>query len=450
MLTVEAAAAGLSRGTLTSRLLVENCLERIADPAGQGGKAFVAVYAAQARAAADAMDILRREGRAPGPYAGIPISLKDLFDVAGETTRAGSAVLHDAPVAAAHAPVVQRLLAAGLIPVGRTNMTEFAFSGVGINPHYGTPLSPWGRRTGHIPGGSSSGAAVSVADGFALAGIGTDTGGSCRIPAALCGITGFKPTARRVPLDGVLPLAPSLDSVGPLARSAACCAAIDAIMAGTPERRLPSADVAGLRLVLPVNLAFANIDDATEASLDRAVRRLDAAGAIIEQRRVETFEAITTAHAQGGFAATQAFAWHKALLASSADRYDPRVASRILPGAGMSAADYFMLAQARARIIKIFEAEMAPFDALIMPTVPIAPPALSEFLSDENYKKLNFLLLRNPSAINFVDGCAISVPCHAEGDAPAGLMLAAPALHDDRLLAIAVSLQSVLSDTRQH
>ncbi len=444
MLTFEAAAAELSGGSLTSRLLVENCLERIADPAGQGGKTFIEVYAAQARSAADAMDALRRAGRAPGPYAGVPISLKDLFDVAGETTRAGSLVLNDAPAASAHAPVVQRLLASGLIPVGRTNMTEFAFSGVGINPHYGTPLSPWDRRTGHIPGGSSSGAAVSVADGFALAGIGTDTGGSCRIPAALCGVTGFKPTARRLPMEGVLPLAPSLDSVGPLARSAACCAAVDAIMAGTPERKLRAAEVAGLRLVLPLNLAFANIDDATEASLDRAIRRLDAAGALIERRRLQTFDDITLAHAQGGFAATEAFAWHKHLLATSAERYDPRVASRILLGAGMSAADYFALAQARTRIIRLFEAEMAPFDALIMPTVPIAPPPLSAFVADDSYKKLNFLLLRNPSAINFVDGCAISLPCQAEGAAPAGLMLAAPALHDDRLLAIAVAVQTVL------
>ncbi len=448
MLTLKTAAAGLSAGTLTSRGLVETCLERIADPGGQGGVAFVRVYADQARASADAMDGLRRAGRSPGPYAGIPISLKDLFDVAGEVTRAGSVVLDDAAPAAAHAPVVQRLLAAGLIPVGRTNMTEFAFSGVGMNPHHGTPLSPWDRRTRHIPGGSSSGAAVSVADGFALAGIGTDTGGSCRIPAALCGITGFKPTARRVPLDGVLPLAPSLDSVGPLAASAACCAVLDGIMAGTPARRLPEHGVAGLRLVLPVNLAFAHIDDATEDALDRAVRLLDSAGAIIDRRPVQSFDEITQAHTKGGFAAVEAFAWHRALLAKSAERYDPRVASRILPGREMSAADYVALAHARISIIRLFVAEMAPFDALIMPTVPIAPPKLDDFASDEAYKRLNFLLLRNPSAINFVDGCAISLPCQADGQPPAGLMLAAPALHDDRLLAIAIAIQAVLQNGR--
>jgi aspartyl-tRNA(Asn)/glutamyl-tRNA(Gln) amidotransferase subunit A len=248
-----------------------------------------------------------------------------------------------------------------------------------------------------------------------------------------------------VPLDGALPLAPSLDSVGSLARSAACCAALDAIMAGTPERRLPEADVAGLRLVLPMNLAFANIDDDTEAALDRAVARLDAAGATIERRTMATFDEITAAHAQGGFAATEAFAWHRDWLAKSAGLYDPRVASRILPGGTMSAVDYFILAQERVRIIRLFEAEMAPFDALILPTVPISPPLLSAFESDEAYKKLNFLLLRNPSSINFVDGCAISVPCHGGGKPPAGLMLAAPAMQDARVLALANAVETVLA-----
>jgi aspartyl-tRNA(Asn)/glutamyl-tRNA(Gln) amidotransferase subunit A len=184
MQTIEQCARALANGTTTSRKLVETCLERIADPGGEGSRAFVKVHAEQARAMADAMDALRRVGRAPSRYAGIPIGLKDLFDIAGEPTLAGSRVLADAPPAAAHAPVVQRMLAAGFVPVGRTNMTEFAFSGLGINPHYGTPASPWDRPSTRIPGGSSSGTAVAVADGMSIAGLGTDTGGSCRIPAA--------------------------------------------------------------------------------------------------------------------------------------------------------------------------------------------------------------------------------------------------------------------------
>ena len=241
MRTIEQHAQALADGSTTSRALVEQCLARIADPHGEGARAFIKVHAEQARAMADAMDTLRRVGREPSRYAGIPVSLKDLFDIAGEPTPAGSRVLADAPPATAHAPVVQRMLAAGFVPVGRTNMTEFAFSGLGINPHYGTPRSPWDRAAGRIPGGSSSGTAVSVSDGMAIAGLGTDTGGSCRIPAAFCGIVGYKPTARRVPITGVLPLAPSFDSVGPLAPSVACCAVIDAVLAGeTPALPVPA------------------------------------------------------------------------------------------------------------------------------------------------------------------------------------------------------------------
>jgi aspartyl-tRNA(Asn)/glutamyl-tRNA(Gln) amidotransferase subunit A len=231
MRRIDELAQALADGTTTSRTLIEESLERIADPSGEGARTFIKVHAAQARAMADAADLLRKANRA-ARYAGIPIALKDLFDIAGEPTPAGSAVLADAPPAAAHAPVVARMLAAGFIPVGRVNMTEFAFSGLGINPHYGTPSSPWDRASRRIPGGSSSGTGVAVADGMAAAGLGTDTGGSCRIPAAFCGVVGYKPTTRRIPITGVLPLAPSLDSVGPLAPSVACCAAIDAILAG--------------------------------------------------------------------------------------------------------------------------------------------------------------------------------------------------------------------------
>ena len=213
----------LDEGRATSLTLTEAALARIADPAGEGARVFTRVYAGQARAAAGAADLLRGAGLARSAIDGLPISIKDLFDVAGETTMAGSVVLADAPPATDTAVIVRRLLAAGAVIVGRTNMTEFAYSGIGINPHYGTPRNPWDRETGRIPGGSSSGAAVSVTDNMAAAAIGTDTGGSVRIPAALCGLTGFKPTARRVPLDGALPLATRLDSIGPIAASVRCC-----------------------------------------------------------------------------------------------------------------------------------------------------------------------------------------------------------------------------------
>src|SRR5881227_952615 len=232
--TLAKLAEELESGRTTSRKLVEACLAKIADPAGEGQRAFIHVDMDAALAAADAMDGLRKVKAAPSRYAGIPVSIKDLFDIKGQVTRAGSRALDDSAPAEADAPVVARLRAAGFVVIGRTNMTEFAYSGIGINPHYGTPKGAWQRSAGHVPGGSSSGAAVSVVDGMAHAALGTDTGGSCRIPAAWNGIVGFKPTQRRVPLDGAVPLSTTLDSIGPIARTVKCCAVLDAVLANEP------------------------------------------------------------------------------------------------------------------------------------------------------------------------------------------------------------------------
>ncbi|HET8997896.1 MAG TPA: amidase [Acetobacteraceae bacterium] len=444
MRTIEQLAQGLEQDHTTSRALVEDSLARIADPGGEGGRAFIRVYAASARAMADAMDTLRRAGRAPTRWAGIPIGLKDLFDVAGEPTPAGSRVLADAPPAASHAPVVQRMLAAGFVPMGRTNMTEFAFSGLGINPHYGTPLSPWDRAGRRIPGGSSSGTAVAVADGMVAAGLGTDTGGSCRIPAAFCGIVGYKPTARRVPIDGVLPLAPSLDSVGPLAPSVACCAVIDAVLAGTPPVAPALAALAGLRLAVPENMVLEGTDTHVATAFDRVLAALSAAGARIERRRFAALDALPAVNAKGGFAASEAYAWHRALLARAGAGYDPRIRLRIERGAQMDAADYLDLTAARARLIAEFNAETQSFDALVMPTSPIVPPRLDELEDERDYNRQNLLILRNTALGNFLDRCAISLPCHREGEAPAGLMLMGETLGDARLFGIAAAVEQIM------
>src|SRR5712675_744559 len=265
----------------TSRALVDQCLERIKDAAGEGPRTFLKVYGEDARMAADAYDALRRHGAAPSLFAGIPISVKDLFDVAGDVTTAGSVALRHAPPATRDATAIARLRAAGFIPIGRTNMTEFAFSGLGINPHYDTPRNPYDRQAGRIPGGSSSGAAVSVTDGMALGALGTDTGGSCRIPAALCGIVGYKPTADRVPTTGAFPLSTSLDSIGPLAASVACCAALDAILAGEPADDLAPFPLAGLRLALPQTMVLENVEPAVARAFDSALAALGKAGARI-------------------------------------------------------------------------------------------------------------------------------------------------------------------------
>ncbi len=450
MQTLTQAAANLASGRTTARALVETCLERIADPSGEGTRTYIAVYAEQARASADAMDALRRVGRAPGLYAGLPISLKDLFDVAGEVTAAGSTALAAAKPAANHAAVVSRMLAQGFVPVGRTNMTEFAFSGLGINPHHGTPRSPWQRDAegsdGHIPGGSSSGAAVSVADGMALAALGTDTGGSCRIPAAFCGLVGYKPTARRVPLAGVLPLAPSLDSVGPLASSVRCCAIVDAILAGQAQRMLEPMQLRGLRLAVPGNLVMDGADPVVAEVFGRALNRLGALGARVTHLPFPQFERMAVVNAQGGLAPAEAYAWHRALLASQGAAYDPRVRSRIERGAAMTGSELIALQSARIEIRASMDTATSPFDAVIMPTTPILPPRIDSLDDEADYVRVNSLVLRNTSLANFLDRCSISIPAHRRGEAPVGLMLMGETGGDRRLFAIAAAIESILKE----
>ncbi|WP_428491477.1 amidase [Rhodopila sp.] len=445
MRRIDELAQALAAGTITSRSLIEESLARIGDPDGEGERTFIKVHAEPARAMADAVDLMRRDGRPPGRYAGIPVALKDLFDVAGEPTPAGSVVLAEAPAAEVDAPVVERLRQAGFIPIGRVNMTEFAFSGLGINPHHGTPASPWERSSRRIPGGSSSGTAVAVADGMAAAGLGTDTGGSCRIPAAFCGIVGYKPTARRVPISGVLPLAPSLDSVGPLAPSVACCARIDAILAGEPPTPPIPARLNGLHLAVPENVVLDGIDASVGATFDKALSKLSAAGARIERTRFTEFDELPTLNARGGFAAAEAYAWHRRLLATQGSRYDPRIRVRIARGEHISAADYIDLLQARVRLIGGFDSATAGFDGVLMPTVPIIAPRIADLDDERAYNSANMLILRNTALGNFFDRCAISLPCHHPGEAPVGLMLMGETMGDARLFGIANAMERALS-----
>ena len=445
MQTLMTLAAALDAGTITSRALVEECLAAIADPAGEGARAFITVYADAARAQADATDLLRRAGRAAGPFAGIPVSIKDLFDVAGETTRAGSTVLNDAPAAAAHAPAVARMLGAGFVLIGRTNMTEFALSGLGINPHYPTPASPWDRASRRIPGGSSSGAAVSVADGMAVVGLGTDTAGSCRVPAALCGVVGYKPTARRVPLDGVVPLSFTLDSIGPLARNVTDCAIVDAVLAGqTPHKPAPR-DLRGVRLALPDLIVMDGLDPAVAAAFDRALAALSAAGAVVERVSFPAMRRISAGTIRASISVCEGYAWHRALLARAADGYDPRVRVRLEGGSTASIADYLEALAIRRSIGAEMDAATAPYDAVIMPTVPLPPPPIAALEADEaEYWRVNALMLRNTAFANFLDRCAITLPCHRPGDPPAGLMLMGETMGDAALFRLAEAAERAL------
>lgn len=447
--TVAGYASSLQAGTTTSQHLIHEAIARIQAPAGEGARAFTRVYEKEAPACAAASDQLRRVGLKRSPIDGLPISIKDLFDVRGETTLAGSVVLKDCAPATEHAVVVQRLIAAGAAIVGRTNMTEFAYSGLGLNPHYGTPRNAWDRKSGRIPGGSSSGAAISVTDGMAVAAIGSDTGGSVRIPAALNGLVGFKPTARRVSMQGVLPLSVNLDSIGPIAPSVACCATLDSILSGDGAPVPNPLPLKGLRLALPNTVVLDLLDSAVADALSRAITTLSQAGASIVELPVPAFARLAEINAKGGFTAAEAWTWHKEFIASAAGQYDPRVVSRICRGKELTAADYIELLQARANWIAEVEQTFAPYDALILPTVATIAPTIAELqASDDAYFKANGLMLRNPTFINFMDGCALSIPCHRTGEAPVGLMLAGLAMSDRRLLAIGQAVEEALAKTK--
>ena len=443
--TLAELARSLEAGQTKSAGLLEQALDRINDPDGEGARAFISVDAGAARARAVEIDRLRAEGRSPGPFAGIPISVKDLFDVEGQVTRAGSKVLDDSAPAAQDAACIRKLREAGFVFVGRTNMTEFAYSGIGLNPHYPTPRSPFERsENGRIPGGSSSGAAVSVADGMAAAGIGTDTGGSCRIPAAFCGVVGYKPTARRVDQAGTFPLSASLDSIGPLANSVACCASLDAVLAGEPDRTPLAPEAGTLRLGVLSNYVLDGMDKVVASAYQAALDSLAKSGVQLVDVTLPDLERLPTLNARGGIVAAEAYRHHADLLAERYDLYDPRVNVRLIKAREQDSGEYEDLLRIRAEMIEAAAKITEPFDALVMPTVPIVPPRFSEFDDDSEYGRLNLLTLRNPTIGNFLDRCAISIPMTPRGEAPAGLMLMGPAMGDAALFDCATIVEQIV------
>ncbi len=447
--TLVSISAALREGRLSSRELASDYSRRIEDPASEGGRVFIRLNPALMEDASRA-DVERLQARKHGevptsPLEGIPVSVKDLFDIAGQVTTAGSRVLSDAPAATRDSPVVRRLKSAGMVLVGTTNMTEFAYSGLGLNPHFGTPKNPFDRALGRIPGGSSSGAAVSVSDDMAAVAIGTDTSGSCRIPAALCGLVGFKPTARRVPTGGLVPLSSSLDSIGPIGRSVACCALVDAVLAAEDGDWLPdTADLSGVRMGRLVNYVEGQVERAVSSAYDRALTRLEAAGARVDDVELEALNSLPELLQDGGLAAAEAYAWHQSLLETSQDQYDPRVASRILMGARQGAGVYQAKLKLRRRIIERTNLATRGFDLLCFPSVALTAPAIASLTDDDDYVRANLLMLRNPGVANMLDRPAISLPIPDAGALPVGLTLMGETMSDRRLLAIARAAESAL------
>ena len=435
--------ARLARGETTREALVAQVLEAAAQPSA--AHVFTKLYADAALASARHADAQARAGVLQHPLAGLPVSIKDLYDVAGETTLAGSVVCRGEPPAVCDAPTVARVRASGAAIVGRTNMTEFAFSGVGINPHYGTPRNPADAAVARIPGGSSSGAAVSVALGLAVAGLGSDTGGSIRIPAALCGVVGFKNTQSRVPRTGLTELSRTLDTACAMARSVTDCLLVDGVLSGQPLQVKPR-PLSALRFALPQTVVLDGLEPAVAAAYSRALTRLSAAGAQLVELKLEALADIPRLNAPGGFSPIEAYACHHARLTRDRAAFDPRVAARIALGEPVTASQYIAMLDQRARWIAQVEQELAGFDALLCPTVPLVAPEIEPLMaSDDAFFKANGLLLRNPFTINFLDGCAFSLPCQGPGELPVGLMCASTRGDDARLAAVALAIEQALA-----
>jgi aspartyl-tRNA(Asn)/glutamyl-tRNA(Gln) amidotransferase subunit A len=377
-----------------------------------------------------------------GALDGMIITIKDLFDVAGETTRAGSKVLTNNAPATQDAPIVTRLRQAGAVIVAKTNMSEFAFTGIGANPHYGTPGNPADRV--RAPGGSSSGAAVAVADGIGRIGIGTDTGGSTRIPAAFCGIVGLKPTQKRVPRGGAFQLSFTLDSIGPMAKTVADCALADAVMAGEAPAPLTQLAVGGLRLGVVGGFTLQDIDGIVGPAYEGALKRLSGAGARLTDVDLDAlFADMRTVNAKGGFSPVEAAAIHAGWLDDPKAEVDAIVRQRITAGRKVLGSAYVEMQQARPGLIRRMEAAIAPFDALVWPTTPIVAPRLADIREMDAFVRANTLALRNTNPINFFDGCAMSLPIPGAA-LPVGLMLVGRHGEDRRLMAVAQAVEGLL------
>jgi aspartyl-tRNA(Asn)/glutamyl-tRNA(Gln) amidotransferase subunit A len=419
-------------------------LERIDDLPGEGMRACLTVYRTAARAAADAADARARAGISLGPLDGAIVTIKDLFDVAGEVTRAGSKLLADeGKPAEADAPVVRRLRAAGAVIVAKTNMSEFAFTGLGINPHFGTPGNPADRA--RCPGGSSSGAAVSAADGMCEVAIGSDTGGSCRIPAAFCGVVGFKPSAQRIPTEGAFPLSWSLDSIGSMARSVANCATADAVMAGETPGTLDPAPLAGLRLGIAQGLPLENLDDTVGKRFPEALDRLEKAGARLSNEKLPLIGDMMAALSRASILVAEVYSIHRDRLTRRGDDVDQIVRARIEKGRDISSADYIAVMRTRAALVRAMDARLGDLDALVMPSTPIVAPRIDEAATPKDFMARNAMALRNTAIANFFDLTAISLPLPREGGLPVGLMLIARNGCDRHLFRIAAAVERLFA-----
>lgn len=436
----------LETGSLDPVALTEEVYARI----GQHGDDAIFIEETRTRAHAEAEASRQRQkaGLRLHPLDGVPTAWKDLFDLRGRVTTAGSTVMRKNAPATADAPVVATAARAGMICAGTVNMTEMAYSGIGLNPHYGTPrniYAPAGET--RSPGGSSSGSGVVVSAGIVPISMGSDTGGSVRIPASFNGIVGYKTSSGRYSMQGVFPLAPSLDTIGPLAHTVADCAMFDAMLRGLSAPEAVPAKIDHLNFVIPEGILFDALAPDVAANFDAAIARIESAGGRVRRIALPHLQEIADLGAKHGpLAGAEAYGVHHARLATP-DRaeMDARVAARIELGKQMSALDLLSLQNARTRL----KAETAAIlgDAIVLcPTTPTtamdtAPLAASHDVFFEH----NNLTLRNTSLGNFLDWCGVQIPNGKDKNGmPTGFLMSAPSGHDTRILSAALGCEDII------
>jgi aspartyl-tRNA(Asn)/glutamyl-tRNA(Gln) amidotransferase subunit A len=441
-------AAAVGAGLSSPEAVAERTLAAIAACDDQA--IFTRVTATRAMQEARGSGERLRAGRPAGPLDGVPIAWKDLFDLQGLPTTAGSRVLENATPAGTDAPVVARLKAAGMICIGRVNMTEFAFSGIGLNPHYGTPRNPHGRGAPRIPGGSSSGSAVVVARGLTPVAIGTDTGGSVRIPAAFNGIIGYKASSGRYPMDGVFPLSQTLDTLGVFAHSVADAVMVDATMCGAASSAIRRAHVADFKILAPTNVVLDDCEPAVRDNFEAALAQLAKAGATIERGPLPVFDEILALSARHGtIVAAEAYAMHKARVeGEDAARMDQRVVKRIRLAEKMQLVDYIAIMQARSRMLEETRRLLTGRCVVAMPTVPHVAPSIAALEADDDlFIRTNARTLRNTMLGNFLGWCGVSFPTGVdEAGSPTALLLSGAPGADEQLLSLSLSAEAIFRD----
>jgi aspartyl-tRNA(Asn)/glutamyl-tRNA(Gln) amidotransferase subunit A len=444
--TLASLAVLVQSGEIDPVALTKETLARIESHDDQA--IFLALTRERAEREAKAASKRIKAGRSLGLLDGLPVAWKDLFDLAGTVTTAGSVVLKDNPPAEADAAVVAAMSAAGMVCVGRTNMNEFAFSAIGVNPHYGTPRNPASTDVHRIPGGSSAGSAVSVAAGLVPLAIGSDTGGSIRIPAAMTGIVGYKATRGRYAMKGVFPLAGSLDSLGPLCLTVQDAVWADAAMHSLTAPVIRRAELADLSIVVPETIVFDEAEAEVVSAFEAAIKRIEAAGVRVRRRPFPSFAAIfELMRRHGALVNAEAYALHRERLASpDAARMDHRVVTRVRIGEKVTVSDYIALLDARDRLIHETVESLQTGDLIAHPTLPhVAPPVAPLLADDDLFYKVNTRTLRNTLIGNFLDFCGISIPCgFGAAGMPVGFLLSAPHHQDDRLLSAALALEALI------